>query len=123
MNVSLVVYASPSQAGSRSALRFATALLRHGHPIYRIFFYGDGCRHGFRIDSATGDILDQWSQLISEHQLDAVICVTAACKRKLLTESEARNSNPDPLLPGYSLSGLGQLVDATVCSDRVVTFR
>ncbi|MEE4301719.1 MAG: DsrE family protein, partial [Pseudomonadales bacterium] len=51
-------------------------------------------------------------------------CVASALRRGLLDDAEAEryDRGRGNLRPEFTLSGLGQLVDATLKADRLVTF-
>lgn len=128
MKVTLLILGAPySTQASASALRFARTLLASGHDIYQLFFYNDGVHNASNLIIAAQDeinIPQHWCALIEEHQLDAVVCIAAATRRGILNRQEAQRHNKSAanLLEGHTLSGLGQLVDACLHSDRVVTF-
>ena len=128
MLFSIVVNAAPVQSqGAETALRFAKAVLRQGHQIYRVFFYRDGVHNGTALNCQPQDeqnIPHAWAELSQEHQLDLVICIAAGARRGVINASEAKRYShaQHNLAPEFELSGLGQLVDATLKSDRVVTF-
>ncbi|MCH9691798.1 MAG: sulfurtransferase complex subunit TusD [Gammaproteobacteria bacterium] len=128
MKFTLVIFSAPHSAeGAASALRFARALLASGHNLYRVFFYGDGVHNASALEAPPQDeshIVAGWQALQQQHQLDLVVCIAAAQRRGLLSASEAeRLGKPAAnLAAGFELAGLGQLVDAVVYSDRLVTF-
>lgn len=128
MNFSIVVYGAPySSQAATSALHFARAVAASPHGIYRLFFYQDGVHNATALAVPPQDELHipaAWQALIEEHDLDAVVCVASALKRGILNEEEARRYERPAanLLPGFTISGLGQLVDAIGQSDRVVVF-
>ena len=128
MKFTLVIYGAPhASEGAASALRFARTLLGAGHSLYRVFFYGDGIHNGSALAAPPQDeqdLLGQWQQLQQAHRLDLVVCIAAAQRRGLLSESEAlRLEKPAAnLAAGFELAGLGQLAEAAAISDRVVTF-
>lgn len=128
MIFSIVVQAPPVQSqGAETALRFARAALAAGHTIHRIFFYRDGVHNGSALASLPRDepnIPRQWQALAQEHHLDLVVCIAAAVRRGILDEHEASRYKQAQwsLSEGFELSGLGQLVEACILSDRVVTF-
>lgn len=128
MVFSIVVQASPVQCqGAETALRFARAVLQAGHSIHRVFFYRDGVYNGTGLACGPQDeanIPSQWQVLAQEHQLDLVVCIAAAIRRGVLNEAEAKRYRRAQwnLADGFELSGLGQLVEAGLVSDRVVTF-
>jgi len=65
-----------------------------------------------------------WAALISQHGIDAVVCIAAALRRGVIdkTESERYEKPAHNLSGSFSLSGLGQLVEAGIESDRLITF-
>ena len=128
MNFALLILGPPySTQASASALRFARAALASGHGIYRLFFYHDGVHNASALVSTAQDengLPQQWSELIEQHQLDSVVCIAAAARRGVLSEQEAKRlgKTGGNLNDGHELSGLGQLVDASINADRVITF-
>ncbi|WP_226702989.1 sulfurtransferase complex subunit TusD [Microbulbifer elongatus] len=128
MKFTLVVYGAPhASEGAATALRFARALLQSDHGIYRVFFYGDGVHGGSALSAPPQDeqnLLGQWQELQSAHDLDLTICIAAAQRRGVLSSSEAsRLEKPaGNLADGFELAGLGQLAEAAAVSDRLVTF-
>jgi len=128
MKYTLIIQSAPiDQQSSHSALRFARALLIAGHTIDRLFFYGAGVHNATSHSVAPQDELnlpDQWQQFITQHSLDAVVCIAAAVRRGVINSAESSryDKRGDNLADGFDLSGLGQLVASAVESDRVVTF-
>ena len=128
MNFTLVILGPPyaSQA-PETALRFATAALASGHKIYRLFFYHDGVHNASNLATVGQDehnIPEHWRKIIEDEQIDSVVCIAAATRRGIVSVSEAqRHDKPCAnLISGQTLSGLGQLIDASLNSDRVITF-
>lgn len=128
MKFSIQINTSPyrSDAGFR-AYRFIETLLAEGHEVFRVFFYHDGIYHGFRFATPPDDemrITSLWSDLARRHRIDLVLCISAAQRRGLLTEDEAerQGKRDDDLAEGFRISGLGQLVEATLISDRFIVF-
>lgn len=128
MKISLLIMSAPGENQSnQSALSFARAALDAGHEIYRLFFYEQGVATGTSLAIVPQDEYDlrtAWQELIQQHDLDAVVCVASALKRGLLNEEEAeRYERPAAnLAKGFTISGLGQWVDACIHSDRLVSF-
>lgn len=128
MKFSLLILSAPySSQAAGTALRFAETLLANGHSIYRVFFYQDGTHCGNALNTPPQDqfdITERWSALAKEHDLDLVLCISSALKRGILDEREAnRYEKPaHNMADGFVLSGLGQWVDATIESDRCVSF-
>ncbi|GBE41991.1 putative sulfurtransferase DsrE [bacterium BMS3Bbin10] len=112
---------------SDSAYQFTKAALEKGHEIYRVFFYHDGVNNGTRLSVPPQDernIQNNWTELAEQHDLDLVVCVAAAQRRGILDESEAKRAGKDAdnIAPGFRISGLGQLIETGIESDRVVAF-
>ncbi|HVI50906.1 MAG TPA: sulfurtransferase complex subunit TusD [Candidatus Sulfotelmatobacter sp.] len=112
----LVTDGPQGSQSSGSALNFARAVLARGHGLTRVFFYGDGVLNANRLAAPPADERHpgrDWSQLAAEHGVELVVCANAAVKRGI------REVN---LAPGFRISGLGQLAEAMVAADRLVTF-
>ncbi len=128
MKFAILINEGPyTHQASDSAYQFAKAVLAKGHEIFRIFFYHDGVNNATRLTTPPQDdrnIVNRWSKLAEEHKLDLVVCVAAAQRRGIVDEGEAKRNGKDAtnLAPGFRISGLGQLIEAGIQSDRLVTF-
>lgn len=127
MRFALLVTAAPDQETAFQAWRFAEAALAQGHQILRVFFAGAGVGHGNALTTPGRDETDltrRWQTLQAEHQLDLVVCVAAALRRGVLDADSARSwERPQTnLADGFVISGLGQLAEAQLQADRLVTF-
>tara|TARA_A100001391_G_scaffold141861_1_gene99660 strand:+ start:1646 stop:1987 length:342 start_codon:yes stop_codon:yes gene_type:complete len=110
-----------------TALNFARALLASGHSLYRLFFYQDGVYNACSFQVPPQDEIDlpaAWQALVQEHEIDAVVCVASALKRGIVDTAEAERYElaAANLREGFVISGLGQLIDATLNSDRTLNF-
>jgi len=124
----LVIHGAPytSQAAV-SALHFCRAALDGGHEVRRLFFYQDGVHNASSLIVPPQDELHiprAWQELVQAHGIDAVVCVASALKRGILDAGEAQRYGKAAanLLPGFTIGGLGLLVEATLDSDRVLNF-
>ena len=128
MKFAIQVNEGPYQhQASDSAYHFTQAALEKGHEIFRVFFYHDGVNNGTRLTTPPQDdrnIVERWSKLGQEHNLDLVCCVAAAQRRGIVDEDEMKRNGKDAhnLAPGFRISGLGQLVEAGIQADRLVVF-
>ena len=128
MIYSLAVYGPPyTYQASDTAFHFAEALLAKGHELHRVFFYHDGVYNGTRLSVPPQDEINiptRWSELAGKHEVDLVICVASALRRGVLnaTEAERYELDSDNMGTAFNLSGLGQLIDAGIHSDRLITF-
>lgn len=128
MKFAIMVNEGPyTHQATDSAYQFAKAAIAKGHEITRVFFYHDGVNNGTRLTVPPQDdrnIVNRWSELGTQHNIDLVICIAAAQRRGLLDENEAKRQGKDAnnIAPGFRISGLGQLVEAGIQSDRLVVF-
>lgn len=128
MKISILINEGPyTHAASDTAFNFTKAALEKGHEIFRIFFYHDGVNNGTRLTTPPQDdrnIVNRWSELAQEYKLDLVLCIAAAQRRGIVDPGEARRNgkNADNIAPGFRISGLGQLIEAGIQSDRLITF-
>ncbi|TXS93042.1 sulfurtransferase complex subunit TusD [Parahaliea maris] len=126
MKYALLVLAPPGSA-SYSALHFARAALERGHSIERVFFLDDGVNNGLDTTvppQGERDIPALWGAFARETGVELVLCVSSAVRRGLLDATEAqRHEKPGPTVTeGFTIGGLGLLLEASVASDRVLTF-
>jgi tRNA 2-thiouridine synthesizing protein D len=128
MRYALLVQGAPySRQAAHSALRFATALLARGHTLDTVFFYHDGVYNAARLAAPPQDephLVDAWCALHAEHGTQLQVCIAAALRRGLLDEREASRHGKSgySVEPPFELTGLGQLIDLGLGSDRLVTF-
>lgn len=128
MIYSLLVLSSPfSGQCSRSAAQFARCVLARGHSIHRVFFLDAAT-----LASAANSVFPQdeeppvqlWADLSVQYGVDLVVCISSALRYGMVDQAEAdRYELPCPTThPAFTVSGLGQLVDACAISDRLITF-
>lgn len=122
-----VLSAPYSSQASYSAYQFAKSVIAQGHQLHRVFFYQDGIHNATTLATPPQDEFDlhnAWQELAREHHIDLVICIAAALKRGVLSQGESvrYQKNGSNLAEGFSLGGLGQLIEAAVVADRLITF-
>jgi tRNA 2-thiouridine synthesizing protein D len=128
MKFAIQVNEGPYQhQASDTAYQFAKAALEKGHEIMRVFFYHDGVNNGTRLTTPPQDdrhVVNRWTELAAKYNLDLVVCVAAAQRRGLVDEGEAKRNGKDAtnIAPQFRISGLGQLIEAGIQSDRLVVF-
>ena len=117
MKFAILVNEGPyNHAASDSAYQFAKAALEKGHEIFRVFFYYDGVYNASKLQEPPTDdrnLQKLWSGLADQYKLDLVVCVAAGLRRGIKDET---------LAAGFRISGLGQLIEAGIQADRLVTF-
>lgn len=112
---------------SLSALHFARAALEAGHKIQRVFFYEGGVSNASSLivpPQNEQNVPELWSKLARDFELELVVCIAAAQRRGIVNAEEADRHGLDAnnLRPEFIISGLGQLLDACIESDRLVSF-
>lgn len=128
MRYTLVIQTAPfSGTAAMRALLTARAILKAGDDITRLFFYQDGVFNAGSLQVPAQDLPDlplQWQGLITDHGLDAVVCVSSALQRGILTDGEARryDKTSSSICDAFTLGGLGLLVDALTDSDHTLVF-
>jgi tRNA 2-thiouridine synthesizing protein D len=117
MDIGILINEGPyTHQASDSAYLFARAAIEKGHKVSRVFFYHDGVNNSTRLTEPPQDdrnIVNRWAKLGQEHNIDLVVCVAAALRRGIQDEN---------LAPGFRISGLGQLIEAGIQAERMVTF-
>jgi tRNA 2-thiouridine synthesizing protein D len=127
MKFAIAVFSPPQAPSSRRALRFTEAALAAGHEVVRLFFYQDGVYNACESVVTPQDEQDTaaaWRTLISQHQLDGVVCIAAALRRGVLDQAEAERYQRQAasVAAPWELSGLGQLHEAAQQADRLICF-
>lgn len=127
MKFALLVTAAPHQENAWHALQFCRAALARGHEVQRVFFYGDGVAHGNTLLLPPQDeshVAQGWSELARQQPIELVVCIAAALKRGVMDADTACREGKlvANLADGFVISGLGQLAEAMVEADRLVSF-
>ena len=128
MKFSIAVFGAPySSQAALSALHFATAVIRSKHELYRVFFYHDGVYTGNSLNSPPQDEIDlhrEWQIFARHNQVELVVCIASALRRGILDSAEAERyeKQGSNLGPEFVIAGLGQLIEAGLASDRLITF-
>ncbi len=128
MIFSVHVLAPPySRQANLTALLFCQAVVAQGHELKRVFFSGDGVLTASRIAVTPQDeinLYDAWLKLASDHDIELVVCISACLRRGIVDQGEAERYQlgSHNLAPQFIIAGLGQLVDAALESDRLITF-
>jgi tRNA 2-thiouridine synthesizing protein D len=117
MKLGIMINEGPyTHQASDTAYLFAKAAIEKGHKIHRVFFYHDGVYNANRLAEPPQDdrhVINRWQKLAKDHHIDLVVCVAAALRRGIKDEN---------LQEGFRISGLGQLIETGIQTDRLVTF-
>jgi tRNA 2-thiouridine synthesizing protein D len=128
MKFAIIVQGAPySSESCVSALNYAQAVLEAGHEIVRVFFYHDGVYAANALIAPPqdeADIAARWQSFGLDNNIELVACIASCLRRGILDETEATRyeKSASNLRAGFVISGLGQLIDACMISDRVMTF-
>ena len=128
MKFGIVISEGPyTHQAADTAYHFVKSAIAKGHEVARVFFYHDGVNVSSRLTVPPQDerhIQNNWTTLAKEHGVDLVVCIAAAQRRGLLDENEAKRQGKDAsnIAEGFRISGLGQLIEMGIQTDRLVTF-
>ncbi|WGI27280.1 sulfurtransferase complex subunit TusD [Halomonas alkaliantarctica] len=128
MQYGLLVMGAPySSPAPHSALRFSHAVLARGHQIEGVFFYHDGVHNASSLMAPPQDELnlrEAWAELNQQHGVQLDVCIAAALRRGLMSESEAQRHGKQAsnVASPFELTGLGQLLELQHRTDRLITF-
>ena len=128
MKFGVVISEGPyTHEAADTAYHFVKAAIAKGHEVPRVFFYHDGVNVSTRLSVPPQDerhIQNNWTALAKEHDIDLVVCIAAAQRRGLLDQNEAQRQGKDAdnIAEGFRISGLGQLIEMGIQTDRLVTF-
>ncbi len=128
MKFAIQINVSPNDSNSGyAAYQFIKAALKKKHEIFRVFFYQEGIYHAFKYTMPPDDELQltkKWTALANEQGIDLVVCISAAQRRGLLCDDEAKRQGKldHDLAEGFRISGLGQLLEAIILADRFIEF-
>lgn len=121
MMYAIQVTARPLQTpGAHTAYQFIKAALMEGHEINRVFFYHDGVYNGFGAGVQGGPAVPDWSDLAARYGIDLVLCVSAAERRGLCSDSGVPFAGR--CLEGFRIGGLGLWMEACLKADRLLVF-
>ena len=92
-----------------------------------VFFYEDGVLNASQYimpESDEPNPSNEWRQLAFNHQIELHVCIAAAQRRGILDNEIAKvhklqGHSADPM---FRLSGLGQLAELILSTDRFIQF-
>ncbi len=128
MKIGVVISEGPyTHEAADTAYNFVKAAIAQGHEVPRVFFYHDGVNVSTRLSVPPQDerhIQNNWTALAREHGIDLVVCIAAAQRRGILdrNEAERQGKDTDNIAEGFRISGLGQLIEMGIQTDRLVMF-
>ena len=115
-NILIILHAPPyGSERCLSALRLATMLAGHDEqPRVQLFLMSDATVLGLpNQQDASGNTLQQMVEQLVAQQVPVKVCKTCAGNRGLLELT---------LIAGVTIGTLGELAEATLQADKVITF-
>ena len=128
LNYTVIVRCGPhQQAAARTAFEFTREVINQGHHLVRVFFYQQGVYLASSLRVAPQgelNLTSQWQKLNKDSGVELAVCIAGAIQSGIVDNAERERYDLDAanLASGFSLVGLGQLVSASVESDRLVSF-
>jgi len=113
MKFLVIVTSHPTHPTSIDALHFCRAVINKNHALYRVFFQAEGVLNGVR----GYPLQQQWCSLKTQFGFDTLCCVNSLEEHEIAYDKEASKLSKE-----FTAAGLGQLVEASVSCDRVITF-
>ena len=111
-----------------SALQFCHAAIEQGHAITQVFFYQDAVSQASVLSVPIDDefnAIDQWRNFHHQTKIPLIVCVSGAERRGVINVEQAQEfEKPSSNLADFfQVEGLGALHEASLSSDRTVTFK
>lgn len=124
---SILITSPPFDSQSQyTAYQFCCAAVDAGHTIKQVFFYQSAVTVANELVSGHSDDLnmqDKWIALHQTHTIPLNVCITAANRRGIIDEEDAKNRGSIcNLNHNFSSVGLGELLSLDHKSDRLVQF-
>ncbi|UXD87525.1 sulfurtransferase complex subunit TusD [Thalassolituus hydrocarboniclasticus] len=125
---SLLMTQSPYSGVSHTlAQEFALSLLAQGHKLQRVFFYQDAVFAALSTQNPVQgqpSVSQQWLALAADHDFPLQVCIANALRRGVIDKAEQQRYNlpTDTLATGFELTGLGEMAEAALDSDRIIDF-
>lgn len=127
-NFTLVITGAPySSQAPQTALAFARAAVSAGHTLDRVFLYGDGVHLASSLSTPPPDETHwskEWAGFLEQNAIPGSACIASALRRGLVDSSEQQRYElpASNLLAPFVIAGLGEWVESTMTSSRVIYF-
>ncbi len=129
MNINILITgALYSSQSAFSALQFCGAAIEAGHTITQVFFYQDGVTQSSRLSMPVDDEfepVENWVKFAKSHSVPLVMCISAGERRGVMSDQQASEYllGDGNVHHEFQIAGLGVLHQASIESDRTVTFK
>lgn len=114
-------------SASTNALRFTQAALASGHQVSCVFFYQAGVYNANAFSLPASDeyhLFQDWQHLATKQNVPLISCVSAALRRGVINEQDARDNGLSQwnVSAPFMMGGLGELVTGIESADRLISF-
>lgn len=116
LEFAILLQSAPQEAGCNLALDFATAAVKSGHRVPKIFFYKRGVMVANRHSKCPSDENDPqlaWQEFSKISGSELLVCVSAGKRRGI---------DADSIADSFEIVGLGQFATMCLEADRLVCF-
>jgi len=126
--LAVVVTTPPYSNLTVTAIEYIETALQLGINVVGVFFYQDGVLHANKNISIANDeyqSLKHWKALHQKYNVPLYMCITAAEKRGVISDSAIESSLEENITITneiFIVSGLGELVSLVDKSTRTVQF-
>ena len=110
--------------GASLAFKFAQALISQGHSIDQIFFFQDGVMNANQFIYPANDevnLVQSWKQFAETYHIPLHLCIAAAQRRGIVSPETSETKQDNNLAKPFILAGLGEFIQATLQTDRLIT--
>ena len=128
MNFHLIVTSAPYLNDVHvAALQCCASILDEGHTVSSVFFWGDGVSVANRFNvwpRNEPNLAEKWVQLAARGNFALNVCIASAARRGVFDNKEAQRHGFDAatIHPGFTIDGLGALVESSQAADRTLRF-
>lgn len=123
----LILVTSPhcDSSSAKTVHEFCKSAINIGHGILGVFFYGAGVSHANKFNVPIPEepsAKTQWDSLAKDLQIDLLVCATAASRRGIMDDAEAKLNKFDTgsLNPNFKMSGLTELAALSDKATRMI---
>lgn len=124
----ILIRSAPFASGQHQiALDFLQEVVAQGHRIDRVFFYQDAVYCGLNTlqpIQGQASVTSQWQALAEQFQFPLQLCIANALRRGICNKEEQLRYDLPAVTCAehFELSGLGEMAEACLKSDRVMEF-
>lgn len=122
--LSVVITTPPSSYLTITAIDYINSAIKAGVDIVGVFFYQGGVLNASANISIPNDEYQthkQWQKLNQEYGINLHVCITA-CEKRGLSDDINSKTMLSNISADFTISGLGELVELTAKSQRMVQF-